>query len=205
MFLPKAYKLIYYLVSRFQGTFRRAPNRTELLKMVYLADLRHYKVYGHQFTEFRYIFYKKGPWTQQFHDLLDYMGTHEINETRRKFEDGKEGNYYAKTSKEPRHDTNLDEDIVAIITNNFFIFTESDLNGILDAVYSEEPMLSAKRNEEIDFTMLPLDARSRRLQRAKKRKIQIERLNKLQNIEDGDDIDLYNEMKPFRAKANELI
>ena len=78
MFFPKAYKLLYFIVKSFKGTFKRQLKRTELIKLMYLTDLDYYKNFGEQYSEFNYIFYKRGPWTNQFHQILDYMMEVEI-------------------------------------------------------------------------------------------------------------------------------
>ncbi len=205
MFFPKAYKLLYFIVKYFKKNFGRMPKRTELIKLMYLTDLDYYKKCGEKYSEFNYIFYQRGPWTKQFHQLLDYMKDEEIFETERSSGDGKAFFSYRLTTKTPRHDIELDNDVVSILENNFFIYKDSDLKQILDVVYKEEPMVSTPRNAEIDFSRVPLNAREKRLQYTQRRRKQLERLKKTENRMGKDDIDLLLEFKPFRDRANQLI
>ncbi|MBW1706387.1 MAG: hypothetical protein JRJ86_14660 [Deltaproteobacteria bacterium] len=203
MIYPKAYKLLYFIIKYFHKNFKRNPNRTELIKLLYLTDLEYYKNYGEIYSEFRYIFYHYGPWTNQFHQMLDYMRGVEIAELRKDPDE----NYflYAITLKQPRHDVELEEDIRNVLFNNLFIYQESDLKQILDVVYKTEPMVSTERGSAIDFTKIPLNVRDKRLEYRKKRKKKLEEISKLQNKIENHDIDLLTAYKPFRDRANELI
>lgn len=111
MFYKNTYKLLYFIIKNFRKNFRRLPNRTELIKLLYLTDLEYYKNYGKKYSELEYIFYKRGPWTKKFHKLLDYMGNEEITETRNKTDDGKIFFLYSIKNKPPRHNVDLENDI----------------------------------------------------------------------------------------------
>lgn len=199
----KAYKLLYFIVLRFRKNFGRLPNRTELIKMLYLTDLEHYKKYGELYTEFKYIFYNYGPWTRQFHDLLDYMKTTEIKEIKKS--PSEDHWFYESTGNKPRHDANLEPDVTEVLENTLFIYEESNLKQILKVVYTTEPMVSTPRGEVIDFGKLPLNARSKRLQYKESRKRSLEKLAKLENSVGDEDSELLDELKPYRKRANQLL
>ena len=203
---PRAYQVLYYLIKNFAGAFRRAAKRTELIKIIYLTDLNYYKKYGVKFTEFDYVFYKYGPWTPQFQELLDYMRNEEILEAERPSGDGKTFFTYGITKKKPRHDVELAAEVKSIIKENLFIYRESQLQQILDAVYKQEPMASTERNSRIDFSKVPLDARARRMEFKRGRRKQLEKLALSKNRPtQEEDMDLFYQFKPLRAKANQLI
>jgi hypothetical protein len=150
-----------------------------------------------------YIFYNYGPWTKQYHQILNYMINQEITEFKKSQDE--DAWLYSITNKKPRHDVELENDINTILENNFFIYKDSELTQILNVVYKTEPMASTKRGEKIDFTKVPLYIRNKRLQYKEKRKKQLEKISKLQNNIGDHDIELLEAFKPFRDRANELI
>jgi hypothetical protein len=67
-------------------------------------------------------------------------------------------------------------------------------------------MASTERNSQIDFSKVPLDARARRLEFKRGRKKQLEKLALSKNRPtQEEDMDLFYQFKPLRAKANQLI
>lgn len=205
MLYPKAYKLLYNIIKKFKKNFRRSPNRTELIKLLYLTDLEYFKNYGEKYSELNYIFYHHGPWTRQYHELLNYMIDSEISEYN-KLPDSMAWQYALRSFK-PRHDVELDYEINTVLENNIFIYKESDLSQILQVVYTTEPLVSTPRNEEIDFYKVSLNIKNKRLQYKDKRKRYLDELEKFtDNLGDGQhDTELYMAFKPFRDRANELI
>lgn len=202
---PFAYKVLFYIIKSFKGYYRRFPKRTELIKLIYLTDLDYYRNYGEIFTEFEYIYYKKGPWTKQFHLLIEYMKNEEIMENRRIAENGNEFFLYNITKKTPRHNTQLEDNVVDIVLKNLFIYQDADLKLLLDAVYKQEPMLSTKRNEPIDFTRVALKGSQERENYRRKRNKYLKEIARLENRMEKDDLRLLEEFRPLRARANELI
>ena len=203
MFYPKTYKLLYVIVKYFRKNFRRSPNRTELIKLLYLTDLEYFKNFGEKYSELNYIYYNYGPWTKQYHQILDYMINQEIKESRKTPDEN--GWLYSITNNKPRHDIGLENDINNILENNFFIYKDSDLTQILKVVYTTEPMASTNKGDEIDFIKVPLNIRNKRLKYRGKRKKQLEKINKLQNKIEDHDIELLEAFRPFRDRSNELI
>lgn len=203
MFHPKTYKLLYFIVKNFKKYFKRPPNRTELIKMVFLTDLEYFKNYGEKYSELTYIFYNFGPWTIQYHEMLDYMKDQEIKESRKSSDES--GWLYSITSNEPRHESELEKDVSNILENLFFVYEESQLRQILKVVYTTEPMASTNRGDEIDFTKVSLNIRGKRLKYKLRRERQLEKINKLQNDIREHDIDLLEAFRPYRNRANELI
>lgn len=207
MVYEKAYKLLYYIVKMFYKNFRRSPSKTELIKMLYLTDLEYYRTFGEKYSELNYIYYHHGPWTKQYEQLLRYMIGNEIVESQQTSTDGKQYFLYFLTNNPPRHNIDIDDDVSVILNNNLFIYKESDLSQILAVVYKNEPMISAKRNELIDFSKVPINARNNRSRYRIRTKKQLKRINKINNNmrHEDEDMGLYNELKPYRKRANELL
>ncbi len=202
---PNTYKLIYYIVSEFKKNFKRHPKRTEILKLLYLTDLDYYKKYGEKYSELNYIFYKRGPWTEKFHHILDDMKAEEIWETKLKREDGEDFYLYGLTAKPPRYETEIDFDVKTILDQYLFIFKESQLMDLLEFVYMGEPVSSTERGDPIDFSKIVLNARSEREQYRQKRRKHLEKTASLKNEMNEDDLELFNEFKPLRDRANKEI
>lgn len=202
MFYHRAYKLLYSIAKKFRKNFRRPPNRTELIKMLYLVDLEYFKNYGEKYSELNYVFYNYGPWTRQYHQILDYMINEEMAENRNSPDE--DSWFYSITNKKPRHDITLEADINTVLENTLFIYKESDLTQILKVVYTIEPMHSTKRGDEIDFTKVPLNIRNKRLQYREKREKQLKKIDEIQNNIGDHDIELIEDLKPYRDRANEL-
>lgn len=203
MYYPKTYKLLYIIVKNFKKNFRRSPNRTELIKLLYLIDLEYFKNYGEKYSELNYIYYNYGPWTKQYHQILDYMINQEITENRKSPDE--DTWLYSITTNKPRHDIKLENDISIILENNLFIYKNADLSQILEVVYTTEPMVSTKRGNEIDFSRIPLHIRNKRLQYKEKRKKHLEEINESKNTIENHDIELLKTFKPYRDRANELL
>lgn len=202
---PKAYKSIYYIISEFKKNFKRDPMRTEILKLLYLTDLDYYKKYGEKYTQLDYIFYKRGPWTEKFHHILDDMKGEEIWESKSKREDGEDFSLYGLTGQTPRRETEIDSDAKTIIDNYLFIFSESQLIHLLEFVYKEEPMASTKVGDPIDFSKIVLTVRDERERYRQKRRKQLEKVASLKNDMVEEDLELFNEFKPVRDRANREI
>ena len=202
---PKAYKSIYYIISEFKKNFKRDPMRTEILKLLYLADLDYYKKCGEKYTELDYIFYKRGPWTEVFHHILDDMKGKEIWESKLKRVNGEDFYLYGLTGKTPRSETEIESDVKTILDNYLFIFRESQLIHLLEFVYQEEPMASTKQGDPIDFSRATLNVRDERERYRQKRRRQLEKGVGLKNDMVEDDLELFNEFKPLRDRANKTL
>jgi hypothetical protein len=149
--------LIFYIVKELHKRLMK----TNLMKLIYLVDLEYYKKNGRQATSFEYIYYKKGPWTSQFDQVLSELEGFEIKSLRKEKVEGK-GEYiiFFKGPK-PRFQPTLPLDLKEIVDRFIYIFKESPQKDLLQYVYSIEPMKSLKFGEKIDFSkvfpQLPVD------------------------------------------------
>jgi len=199
------YKIIYNIIKDFNRHYRKKPLRIEVLKLVYLVDIEHYKKYGERYSELNYIFYNHGPWDKSFHDVLEYMGETEISESPMRSQDGRDFYLYATTVNPTRNDAGLSQEVSEILENIFYIYKHSELSQMLEVVYTQEPMASTERGDKIDMSKLPLCSREKREAYRVNRKKQIENIAALQNNMDQDDLELFAELKTLRSRANSTL
>ena len=137
--------------------------------------------------------------------MIEYMKNEEIIENRRIAENGNELFLYNITKKPPRHDTQLESNVVDIILKNLFIYKDADLQLLLDAVYTQEPMLSATRDKPIDFTKVALKGSQERENYRRARNKHLKKIARIENRMEKDDLELLEEFGLLRIRANELI
>jgi len=199
------YKVIYNIIKGFGKHYRKKPLRIEVLKLVYLVDIEHYKKYGEKYSELNYIYYNYGPWDRSFHQVIEYMSEIEVSEFPLKTQNGRDFYLYATTRKTPRNDINLIPEVSEILENIFFIYKHSELAQMLKVVYTQEPMASTQKGDQIDMSKLPLNSREKREVYRKQRKKQIENIATLKNDMDEDDLELFSGFQSLRKRANSTI
>src|SRR5437879_4243988 len=69
---PQARELVLAILTRIQELEGTA-NKTKLLKLLYLADIEHFRATGETLTGFDWIYYLYGPWTPEYDDLLKQL------------------------------------------------------------------------------------------------------------------------------------
>lgn len=129
--------------------------KTKLLKILYLLDVEFYRKHAQMLTQFRYVFYKYGPWDPGYDSLLSEMtdtGLIRINAGTRRDLDTQ----FVDTVKQ------LSPDQIFKRSEDLWLFKQVvspwlDLptSRILDYVYfSTEPMIDAQRDDELDFSKI---------------------------------------------------
>lgn len=199
------YKAIYNIIKLFNQKYRKKPLRMEVIKLIYLIDIEYYKKYGEKYSELNYIFYHHGPWDNAFHQLIDYMSGIEITEYKLQTQKGKDFFLYSATDKTPRNDIKLESDAQNALEDILFIYKYTQLSEMLKVVYTEEPMASTERGDQIDMSKLFLNSREKRAAYRKNRKNQIENIATLKNNMDKDDLELFAEFQTLRNRANSTI
>lgn len=202
---PNTYKAIYNIIRDFKKHYRKKPLRIEVLKLIYLIDVEHYKKYGEKYSELNYIYYNYGPWDRAFHQIIEYMSEVEILEFKMQTQDGKDFYLYSVTESAPRHDIKLNQEVSDMLKNIFFIYKYSQLGQMLKVVYNQEPMASTRKGESIDMSKLDLNARGKRELYRQKRQKYLDKVTNLENKMDEDDLELYFEFKKLRERANRTI
>ena len=147
-------ELTHHLIAYIVDNLHKRLLKTNLLKLLYLVDLEYYKKKGKQATNFRYFYYKKGPWTSQYDQILSELEGFEIISLKKEKLKKKEGYFIFCRGPRPRFEPTLPADLKGIVDRLLFIFRESPQKDLLRYVYSIEPMKSTKFGETIDFSKI---------------------------------------------------
>ena len=83
--------------------------------------------------------------------------------------------------------------------------TESDYHSNSDESESPIDTIQFDVDQQIDFSRVALNARTKRQEYRTNRKKQLEKIEKLKNNMTEEDIQLFNEFKLLRARANQYI
>ena len=128
-------------------------SKTKLLKLLYLADIEHFRRAGSTLTGFDWIFYLYGPWAADFDKTLEQLQSEGAIDLRDWTDTSLEG-------KEIRIADPLDLGKVIADTDEYFrtkrmidTFAALSTPELLDYVYfSTEPMGGAEKLQPLDFS-----------------------------------------------------
>ena len=131
--------------------------KTQLVKLLYLADLEWYRCTGEQITELRYIWGHFGPWDQRIEDALAEMEGHDLQcSWRGRLRDG-ESYCVVTPGPSPRISVELPPAMAEVIESTVRAYSRVPLETLLaDIVYETAPMKAAQRGQP-----LPMDAEPR--------------------------------------------
>lgn len=149
---PAAKQLALATLTRIREQEGNA-NKTKLLKLLYLADIEHFRHTGAILTGFDWVFFLYGPWAAEFDELLKQLET----EGAIRIEP-----WAAKTVEGERISSVETVQLENVIenTNEFFrvrrqidTWTAEALPSLLDYVYFDtEPMQGAVKMQRLDFS-----------------------------------------------------
>jgi len=120
--------------------------KTRLIKLAYLVELEYYRRNREQLTDADWIYYKFGPYPNNYNDYLDAKGL-SIEE---------ESNGFAVIApKEFSTPPPMDDNIIRLSRNLMKKFGNMELNKLLDYVYyNTEPMMNVnERMEKLNFAV----------------------------------------------------
>jgi hypothetical protein len=148
---PQARELVLAILTRIQEVEGTA-NKTKLLKLLYLADIEHFRATGETFTGFDWIYYLYGPWAAEYDDLIKQLEAEGALRLAPWSAEGVEGERI--TASEP-----VDLDRVIASADVFFrtrrqvdTWADRAIPRLLDYVYFEtEPMQGAVKMQRLDF------------------------------------------------------
>jgi uncharacterized phage-associated protein len=122
--------------------------KVRITKLLYLLDVEYYRDSGSTFTGLNWIYYKYGPYTAEIDDVLSQVG---IKLEEEAFTSTKSIKRLMVSESIASYsvDTHLENYLHRIWTT----WGMESLPRLLDFVYFEtEPMLDAKRGEQLDFS-----------------------------------------------------
>jgi uncharacterized protein YwgA len=133
-------------------------NKTKLLKLLYLADIEHYRKHDETLTGFNWRFHLYGPWAAEFDPLLEDLARTDKIELEAWNTDQLVGNRISpkETRELDRIVTDTDEyyRILRVVDT----WTDRSLPDLLNYVYFEtEPMMEAVSQQTLSFTNVSKD------------------------------------------------
>lgn len=134
-------------------------NKTKLLKLMYLADIEHFRTHRKTLTGFEWIFFLYGPWAPEYDTLVAELEQRDLIEIESWESGGLSGDRL--TAKEDR-----DLGKVLESTNEYFrvknqvdTWSNRSLSDLLDYVYFDtDPMRDAVSLQSLDFEKVSPDA-----------------------------------------------
>jgi len=153
--------LATYIVNQLQERGVR-PIKTQLMKLLYIVDLEHYRRYSRTVTEVEWIYYHHGPYSAQLDRTLAILP--DVEESEFLSRAGRKGFVYLSEADSDRNELEL-IDVFGYSTKTVLDrvldrWALEDLWVLLDYVYFEtEPMQGAHRSELLDFSKVrPIEA-----------------------------------------------
>ena len=127
--------------------------KTKLVKLLYLLEVEYYRAHRERLTTLKWAFLHYGPYTTELESLLD---SPDINVIPERLRDGRSRERV--TVAEPVcQDYGITSDVIRLAKSVMQRWGGFGLESLLDYVYFEtEPMYSAKRGQELDFTGIRL-------------------------------------------------
>jgi len=126
----------------------------KLTKLFYLLEIEYFRQNKERLTNFKWIYYKYGPYSFDLSNLLKKYPfiKDEYSYDLKKF--------YRRFTLDDLSETKIDELIKALIFKIVKKWGLEDTNELLDYVYFEtEPMIVAKKGVELDFaTVKPVES-----------------------------------------------
>lgn len=115
-----------------------AVNRTNLVKLIYLADECFFNEFGKQLTEAKYCRQEMGPLPVHFNTIVDEMRGKEILISEQPVGTGKA--LVHKPGPKPRFSPDFSPDEARILNNVVRLFGRLTKQAIIDVVYKTKPM-----------------------------------------------------------------
>lgn len=148
---PEAKELALAILTRVQeraGTI----NKTKLLKLLYLADIEHFRKHDETLTGFDWRFHLYGPWASEFDQLLNDLMTADSIEVQPWSKDDLNGNRISSLESRDLNRVIADTDEYYRIQRIIDTWTDRSLSDLLDYVYFEtEPMKGAVSQQKLSF------------------------------------------------------
>lgn len=123
-----------------------------LAKLLFLVDLEYFKAIGNQATDFRYVWYKHGPYPPvQFEDRLANLENYELVKLpmTRMIDDRPYNLFYI--GARPRFVPHLDEPLASTINRITDIFKDATWETLLQYVYSLDIVKGLEFGQPVDF------------------------------------------------------
>ena len=155
--MTAAERLLAYVIQGIQDE-EGAPNRTRVLKIIYLIDIDYFRRHRRTLTGWKWVYYHFGPFAFEYPKTLDKMGVFLIDETEGETDNGKRFFRYSVAEHQQIYDLITPAD-QAMIDDTISRWSLEDLNLLLSHVYFHtEPMIGSNPGETLDFSKITVDA-----------------------------------------------
>ncbi len=148
---PQARDLILAILTRIEEVEGTA-NKTKLLKLLYLADIEHFRATGETLTGFDWIYYLYGPWTAEYDDLLKQLEAEGAVRLEQWVGAGVEGERIYTSERASLEKVIRSADEFFRTRRQVETWADRGVPRLLDYVYFEtEPMQDAVKMQRLDF------------------------------------------------------
>lgn len=159
--------------------------RTNLVKLVYLVDWEYAKRYGQTYTGLRYLFHHFGPFAMEIVEAAsDYEYGFAVMPHHSQH--GRTSYIHGLSDHTLSDRTSLPSEVWYTIDIVLERVPYHDLEGLLDHVYSTDPMHTARRGEVLDMTKGPESDSRNRLEKLRKLAEQRRRMKHTAGMAKGD-------------------
>ncbi len=143
-------------VVRDRGGFA---NKTKLLKLLYLADIEHFRDAGSLLTDFKWVYHLYGPWTEEYDQVLSQLAAENVIALKPSTRVDLDTVFIEPQVEAPLDKLKLPLPTYFAIKNSAAVWATEPTNLLLDYVYFHtEPMQTAQKGKPIDFsTVVPRD------------------------------------------------
>lgn len=149
---PRARELVLAILTRIHEVEGTA-NKTKLLKLLYLADIEHFRATGETFTGFDWIYYLYGPWTPEYDDLIKQLEAEGALRLEPWVSGGIEGERVTASERVELDRVITSADVFFRTRRQVDTWADRAIPRLLDYVYFEtEPMQGAVKMQRLDFT-----------------------------------------------------
>lgn len=146
--------------------------KTKLVKLLYLLEVEFYRRYQRRLTELKWVFLHYGPYPVELNELL---GSPDVEVLPRPLGDGRRFEEIHVSNAKGKS-VDWDPAIIRLAKDVVSKWAGLSLNLLLDYVYFEtEPMINAKRGQELDFSTVKPRAPVREI------KLDRKKLNQIRN------------------------
>ena len=148
--MPDIKPLIGYILEQVREQDGRI-GKTALVKLVYLADLEHYRTYGRRITDLHWMFYHYGPYAVELESAIN------DNIFVRVFGQRQTGYRFSTSAERGEIQRRFNDEYDSATRRTVDRIVEEwglePLNILLDYVYFEtEPMQDVERGQSLDFS-----------------------------------------------------
>lgn len=151
--LNKTQSAIVYLLNELSGRLLK----TQLIKLLFLADIEHWKQTGKQLTDLKYVYDNFGPYDREYDNDLELLKNIQAIQTT-KIE--REDRYYFLIEKKSRTllkqaSENIENIGRAILDEIISQYGKTTLKSLLEIVYAHPLISETTRGSVIDFNQIP--------------------------------------------------